>query len=85
MHILIISLALISLYFNRFHPLSEFDAGKRSCRRRLAGHNRRRRKTQPEDVTPQASVPGGAYNNSNCNLDVINLLSVLRAQGIANK
>ncbi|KAL8514476.1 hypothetical protein ACS0TY_013550 [Phlomoides rotata] len=67
---------------SRFHPLSEFDAGKRSCRRRLAGHNRRRRKTQPEDITPQPSVPGVAYNNSNCDLDVINLLSVLaRAQG----
>ncbi|KAE9605245.1 putative transcription factor SBP family [Lupinus albus] len=36
---------------SRFHPLSEFDEGKRSCRRRLAGHNRRRRKTQQEDVT----------------------------------
>ncbi|URE24427.1 Squamosa promoter-binding-like protein [Musa troglodytarum] len=28
----------------RFHLLSEFDQGKRSCRRRLAGHNERRRK-----------------------------------------
>uniref|UniRef100_J3LUH9 SBP-type domain-containing protein n=2 Tax=Oryza brachyantha TaxID=4533 RepID=J3LUH9_ORYBR len=33
---------------SRFHPLQEFDEGKRSCRRRLAGHNRRRRKTRPE-------------------------------------
>ncbi|KAJ1697882.1 hypothetical protein LUZ63_006394 [Rhynchospora breviuscula] len=29
---------------SRFHLLSEFDQGKRSCRRRLAGHNERRRK-----------------------------------------
>ncbi|GMH29362.1 hypothetical protein Nepgr_031205 [Nepenthes gracilis] len=29
---------------SRFHQLSEFDEGKRSCRRRLAGHNERRRK-----------------------------------------
>ncbi|KAJ4874631.1 hypothetical protein Rs2_39649 [Raphanus sativus] len=29
---------------SRFHFLSEFDDGKRSCRRRLAGHNERRRK-----------------------------------------
>ncbi|XP_031493063.1 squamosa promoter-binding-like protein 14 [Nymphaea colorata] len=29
---------------SRFHQLSEFDQGKRSCRRRLAGHNARRRK-----------------------------------------
>lgn len=31
---------------SRFHELSEFDGIKRSCRRRLAGHNERRRKTQ---------------------------------------
>lgn len=29
---------------SRFHLLSEFDDGKRSCRKRLAGHNERRRK-----------------------------------------
>ncbi|KAG2544740.1 hypothetical protein PVAP13_9KG378097 [Panicum virgatum] len=33
---------------SRFHLLQEFDEGKRSCRRRLAGHNRRRRKTRPD-------------------------------------
>ncbi|XVF38965.1 hypothetical protein REPUB_Repub20aG0148500 [Reevesia pubescens] len=35
---------------SRFHVLQEFDEGKRSCRRRLAGHNRRRRKTHPDNV-----------------------------------
>ncbi|XP_051138761.1 squamosa promoter-binding-like protein 8 [Andrographis paniculata] len=30
---------------SRFHLLSEFDNGKRSCRKRLADHNRRRRKS----------------------------------------
>ncbi|MCE3052411.1 single stranded nucleic acid binding protein [Datura stramonium] len=29
---------------SRFHLLAEFDEAKRSCRRRLAGHNERRRK-----------------------------------------
>ncbi|MED6223004.1 hypothetical protein PIB30_069840 [Stylosanthes scabra] len=29
---------------SRFHELGEFDETKRSCRRRLAGHNERRRK-----------------------------------------
>ncbi|KAL6523222.1 Squamosa promoter-binding-like protein [Orobanche gracilis] len=29
---------------SKFHELPEFDQGKRSCRRRLAGHNERRRK-----------------------------------------
>nr|XP_043639799.1 squamosa promoter-binding-like protein 3 [Erigeron canadensis] len=33
---------------SRFHELSEFDDTKRSCRRRLAGHNERRRKTSIE-------------------------------------
>ncbi|CBI32001.3 unnamed protein product, partial [Vitis vinifera] len=31
----------------RFHVLQEFDEGKRSCQRRLAGHNKRR-KTHPD-------------------------------------
>nr|GEX69869.1 ribonuclease H-like domain-containing protein [Tanacetum cinerariifolium] len=31
-----------------FHELSEFDEAKRSCRRRLAGHNERRRKNSME-------------------------------------
>ncbi|KAF9687694.1 hypothetical protein SADUNF_Sadunf02G0119700 [Salix dunnii] len=30
---------------SRFHVVSEFDDAKRSCRRRLAGHNERRRKS----------------------------------------
>eukprot|EP00252_Welwitschia_mirabilis_P025437 TRINITY_DN7929_c0_g1_i2.p1 TRINITY_DN7929_c0_g1~~TRINITY_DN7929_c0_g1_i2.p1 ORF type:complete len:195 (+),score=23.65 TRINITY_DN7929_c0_g1_i2:82-585(+) len=30
---------------SRFHVLGEFDEAKRSCRRRLQGHNERRRKT----------------------------------------
>ncbi|KAF9618148.1 hypothetical protein IFM89_000551 [Coptis chinensis] len=33
---------------SRFHMLLEFDEVKRSCRKRLDGHNRRRRKPQPE-------------------------------------
>ncbi|XP_027354489.1 squamosa promoter-binding protein 1-like [Abrus precatorius] len=33
---------------SRFHDLAEFDEAKRSCRRRLAGHNERRRKSNPE-------------------------------------
>lgn len=35
---------------SRFHMLSEFDEEKRSCRKRLDGHNRRRRKPQ-HDLT----------------------------------
>ncbi|KFK44212.1 hypothetical protein AALP_AA1G229200 [Arabis alpina] len=66
---------------SRFHLLAEFDEGKRSCRRRLAGHNRRRRKTtQPEEIASGAVVPGN--NTSNANMDLMALLTALAcAQG----
>ncbi|KAL8231650.1 hypothetical protein R6Q57_001428 [Mikania cordata] len=35
---------------SRFHSLREFDEVKRSCRKRLDGHNRRRRKARPESM-----------------------------------
>ncbi|CAD6218612.1 unnamed protein product [Miscanthus lutarioriparius] len=35
---------------SRFHLLAEFDEAKRSCRKRLDGHNRRRRKPQPDTM-----------------------------------
>ncbi|KAG6699737.1 hypothetical protein I3842_08G079800 [Carya illinoinensis] len=68
---------------SRFHLLSAFDEGKRSCRRRLDGHNRRRRKTQQEDVTGRLLLPGNRDNTaSNANLDVVNLLAAIaRTQG----
>ncbi|CAH8370956.1 unnamed protein product [Eruca vesicaria subsp. sativa] len=66
---------------SRFHLLSEFDEGKRSCRRRLAGHNKRRRKTQPEEVTSGAVAPGDSDKNG-ANMDVMALLTALAcAQG----
>eukprot|EP00250_Pteridium_aquilinum_P022654 c25511_g1_i1 orf=79-3486(-) len=41
---------------SRFHLLKEFDEDRRSCRKRLAGHNRRRRKTQPDTATALACL-----------------------------
>ncbi|OIW08246.1 hypothetical protein TanjilG_15207 [Lupinus angustifolius] len=35
----------------RFHDLAEFDEAKRSCRRRLAGHNERLRKSNSESCS----------------------------------
>ncbi|XP_062199981.1 squamosa promoter-binding-like protein 18 isoform X2 [Phragmites australis] len=35
---------------SRFHLLAEFDEAKRSCRKRLDGHNRRRRKPQSDTM-----------------------------------
>ncbi|MQM20362.1 hypothetical protein Taro_053380 [Colocasia esculenta] len=67
---------------SRFHILSEFDEGKRSCRRRLAGHNRRRRKTQPEDPSSRLLLPANRENGGGANLDIVNLLAILaRLQG----
>ncbi|KAK7302310.1 hypothetical protein RJT34_13196 [Clitoria ternatea] len=40
---------------SRFHSLEQFDERKRSCRKRLDGHNRRRRKPQPETLTRSGS------------------------------
>lgn len=47
---------------DRFHLLSEFDNGKRSCRKRLADHNRRRRKSQQQpnlEIQKPPSQGGG--------------------------
>ncbi|XP_078151149.1 uncharacterized protein LOC144546467 isoform X2 [Carex rostrata] len=41
---------------SRFHILDEFDDTKKSCRRRLADHNRRRRKPKPNSSTPSSSA-----------------------------
>ncbi|KAF5470018.1 hypothetical protein F2P56_010571 [Juglans regia] len=49
---------------SRFHLLLEFDNGKRSCRKRLADHNRRRRKIQQQNQENQTSQPGKAQKNS---------------------
>ncbi|CAN8310799.1 unnamed protein product [Cochlearia groenlandica] len=46
---------------SRFHLLSEFDNGKRSCRKRLADHNRRRRKCHQTASND---------NNAKSNLDI---------------
>nr|QMV47664.1 squamosa-binding protein-like 1 [Paeonia suffruticosa] len=40
---------------SRFHELSEFDETKRSCRRRLAGHNERRRKNSADSPAEGSS------------------------------
>ncbi|XP_047161219.1 squamosa promoter-binding-like protein 9 [Vigna umbellata] len=51
---------------SRFHQLPEFDQGKRSCRRRLAGHNERRRKPPPSSLLTSryARLSSSAFDNS---------------------
>ncbi|KAK4413018.1 Squamosa promoter-binding-like protein 9 [Sesamum alatum] len=50
---------------SRFHQLPEFDQGKRSCRRRLAGHNERRRKPPPGSLlSPRyGSLSSSVFDN----------------------
>ncbi|GMI69691.1 squamosa promoter binding protein-like 8 [Hibiscus trionum] len=56
---------------SRFHLLSEFDNGKRSCRKRLADHNRRRRKShqqqqqQPNNQENQVKLENGCNSSGN--------------------
>ncbi|KAK6919091.1 SBP domain [Dillenia turbinata] len=50
---------------SRFHELSEFDETKRSCRRRLAGHNERRRKTSTDSQAEGSSSHRGMGNQLN--------------------
>ncbi|KAL9263384.1 Squamosa promoter-binding-like protein [Drosera capensis] len=58
---------------SRFHVLQEFDEGKRSCRRRLAGHNKRRRKTHPETSVNMVSTNDG----NSCSYLLASLLRIL--------
>ncbi|WOL16413.1 hypothetical protein Cni_G25200 [Canna indica] len=65
---------------SRFHLLEEFDEGKRSCRRRLAGHNRRRRKTNPDiNVNGDSSI-----DKQTCGYLLIILLRILSNLQTAN-
>ncbi|KAK3430055.1 hypothetical protein EUGRSUZ_E01600 [Eucalyptus grandis] len=54
---------------SRFHLLAEFDNGKRSCRKRLADHNRRRRKShqQPGRDNLAKTQQEGCRNSSGDN------------------
>ncbi|KAG1365030.1 squamosa promoter-binding-like protein 6 [Cocos nucifera] len=63
---------------SRFHLLQEFDEGKRSCRRRLAGHNRRRRKTHP-DVTSNGTSIIDDRSSSYILMSLLRILSNLHS------
>ncbi|KAL9430527.1 hypothetical protein AB3S75_025836 [Citrus x aurantiifolia] len=59
---------------SRFHVLQEFDEGKRSCRRRLAGHNKRRRKTNP-DAAANGSSPNNDQTSGYLLISLLRILS----------
>ncbi|CAD5168246.1 squamosa promoter-binding-like protein 8 [Musa acuminata AAA Group] len=52
---------------SRFHALAEFDEAKRSCRKRLADHNRRRRK--PQLATGIAESSASVIPTANSNIE----------------
>ncbi|CAL9165557.1 unnamed protein product [Musa hybrid cultivar] len=52
---------------SRFHVLMEFDQGKRSCRKRLADHNRRRRKSH--DLSAKTATQTQNNNSSDASTD----------------
>ncbi|KAL4186504.1 hypothetical protein AMTRI_Chr09g34240 [Amborella trichopoda] len=54
---------------SRFHDLSQFDEAKRSCRSRLAGHNKRRRKTVSEAQAESKKMSKHAKENTCRHLD----------------
>ncbi|KAL2651728.1 hypothetical protein R1flu_019856 [Riccia fluitans] len=62
---------------SRFHPLTEFDEGKRSCRRRLAGHNRRRRKNQPDPPVAARGYSNGEENGTTKVAGLVGILNIL--------
>ncbi|XP_059311753.1 squamosa promoter-binding-like protein 1 [Lycium ferocissimum] len=65
---------------SRFHALQEFDEGKRSCRRRLAGHNKRRRKTQSESVANNNSLNDGQASGYSL-MNLLKMLSNVHSNG----
>ncbi|BBM97994.1 protein MpSPL1 [Marchantia polymorpha subsp. ruderalis] len=72
---------------SRFHSLSEFDEGKRSCRKRLADHNRRRRKPQPTASTGGTTAESVALksedqdNRTSASTDAKSMLMHLKKSG----
>ncbi|ERN07360.1 hypothetical protein AMTR_s00019p00235390 [Amborella trichopoda] len=58
---------------SRFHVLAEFDEVKRSCRRRLADHNRRRRKNGSDKL-------GDATKNSIVSKAIVGSVSKLETE-----
>ncbi|GFP93623.1 squamosa promoter-binding-like protein 12 [Phtheirospermum japonicum] len=65
---------------SRFHALQEFDEGKRSCRRRLAGHNKRRRKTQQTDNVSNNSPVIDNQASSYLLMSILKILSNLHCK-----
>ncbi|KAK7363411.1 hypothetical protein VNO77_05554 [Canavalia gladiata] len=66
---------------SRFHVLQEFDEGKRSCRRRLAGHNKRRRKTHPDVTVVNGGSPNDERGSSYLLMSLLRILTNIHSNG----
>ncbi|XP_047180545.1 squamosa promoter-binding-like protein 12 isoform X1 [Vigna umbellata] len=69
---------------SRFHVLQEFDEGKRSCRRRLAGHNKRRRKTHPDASVVNDGSVNEEKGSSYLLMSLLRILSNMHSNGSDN-
>lgn len=71
---------------SRFHLLVEFDDGKRSCRKRLAGHNERRRKPPSGRYAGHTGrLIHSYYGSMGCNPPGITLAtSSITSQGLSD-
>lgn len=73
---------------SRFHVMTEFDDTKRSCRRRLAGHNERRRKNchEPSTTTLPTNKSQGkfSYSSSLTSGHALSLLSSRNESSISS-
>ncbi|KAI9117692.1 hypothetical protein K1719_011858 [Acacia pycnantha] len=65
---------------SRFHLLAEFDDGKRSCRKRLAGHNERRRKPQVGIHSGKAGRLLHSYSDSRFQGTMLTTASFIRQE-----
>ncbi|GAA0152189.1 hypothetical protein LIER_10730 [Lithospermum erythrorhizon] len=68
---------------SRFHALQEFDEGKRSCRRQLAGHNKRRRKTQPDSASNNMNSVNDNHASGYLLMSLLKILSNLHSSRVS--
>nr|XP_009402789.1 PREDICTED: squamosa promoter-binding-like protein 9 isoform X1 [Musa acuminata subsp. malaccensis] len=61
----------------KFHMLSDFDEGKRSCRRKLEHHNKRRRRRHADSIsmTEQDKEPQKGLQPNECGTEMLNGLA----------
>lgn len=67
---MLLSILIVSKRYGRFHVLSDFDEGKRSCRRKLERHNNRRKRKHVDKGGAAAKQHESLSQNDNSVIDV---------------